>query len=187
MNLEKEIWKDVVGFEGLYKVSNLGRVKSLQRTCIGKNGVVVVTNERIKNVHDNRYGYLALPLYKNNKVYNRYVHRLVCEAFLSNPNNHPCVNHKDEDKWNNRVDNLEWCTYKYNSTYGSARERQKKTYRKNHKMMKTVYQYTLNGAFVAEYIGLREAERQTGCKSIHQNLMGLYKQAGGYRWSYVKL
>ena len=79
--MKNEIWKDVVGFEGLYQVSNLGRVKSLQRTCIGKNGVVVVTNEKIKNVHDNRHGYLALPLYKNNKAYNRYVHRLVCEAF----------------------------------------------------------------------------------------------------------
>ena len=116
-----------------------------------------------------------------------YVHRIVCDAFIPNPNNLPCVNHKDENKQNNVLDNLEWCSYSYNNSYNGLRDKIIDTYKKNHKNMKTVYQYSLDGDFISSYIGVREAERQTGCKSIHHNLSGLYKQAGGYRWSYVKL
>lgn len=134
--MTQEIWKDVVGYEGLYQVSNLGRVKSLKRTCIGKNGVIVFTDEKIKDAIDNGRGYLSVSLYKDNKQSNKYVHRLVAESFILNPYDYPCVNHKDEDKRNNKASNLEWCTYHYNNTYGSAKERFSKTYRKNAKTMK---------------------------------------------------
>lgn len=185
--MKNEIWKDVVGYEGLYQVSNLGRIKSVERIIVGKNGVTIPVKSKIKKPFDNGRGYLSVMLYKGNKGYPMYVHRIVCEAFIPNPNNLPCVNHKDENKQNNNINNLEWCTYSYNNSYNGLRERVVDTYKKNHKNMKTVYQYSLEGDFISSFIGVREAERITGCKTIHHNLTGLYKQAGGYRWSYVKL
>lgn len=108
-----EIWKDIKGYEGLYLVSNLGDVYS----CL--------SNKKLKPGSDN--GYLKVNLCKNNKVKQFTVHRLVALAFLPNENNYPCVNHKDENPSNNNVNNLEWCTYKYNNNYGSIRERISKT------------------------------------------------------------
>ena len=108
-----EIWKDIKGYEGLYLVSNLGDVYS----CL--------SNKKLKPGSDN--GYLKVNLCKNNKVKQFTVHRLVALAFLPNENNYPCVNHKDENPRNNNVNNLEWCTYKYNNNYGSIRERIIKT------------------------------------------------------------
>ena len=107
-----EEFRDIKGYEGKYQISNFGRVKSLK---YGK--------ERIRNVCKDRHGYLTINLYKEGKVKNFRVHRLVAEAFISNPNNYPCVNHKDENPTNNYVDNLERCTVKYNNTYGTAIQR----------------------------------------------------------------
>ena len=132
-----EIWKDIKGYEGLYQVSNLGRVKSLERIIINSIGKKKTVNEIIlkpiqisKNIT-----YVRVNLCKNGikKLYS--VHRLVAEAFIPNPNNLPEVNHKDENKQSNFVyinengtvdlekSNLEWCTAKYNMNYGTARER----------------------------------------------------------------
>ena len=106
-----EVWKDVVGYEGLYMVSNLGRVKSLRGN-----------KERILKGYYHR-GYRRVDLYKNGVMKHWRIHRLVAQAFIDNPNNYPVVNHRDEDKSNNRVDNLEWCTHEYNVNY--SRERKK--------------------------------------------------------------
>lgn len=111
----KEIWKDIdeikgIDYTGLYQVSNLGRVKGLKNKHILK--------QRLKN-----NGYCVLTLCKENKPKTYLVHRLVAEAFIPNPNNYPQVNHKDEDKTNNCVDNLEWCTKEYNMNYGTLIER----------------------------------------------------------------
>ena len=122
-----EEWRPVVGYEGLYEVSNTGRVRSLDRyvkTCYGSyrlhKGKVLSPGIRPD-------GYLVVSLqYRMFRV-----HRLVAEAFLPNPDNLPQVNHKDEDKSNNRVDNLEWCDSKYNNNYGTARIRAKETAIKN--------------------------------------------------------
>ena len=113
MNENKEIWKDIKGFEGHYQVSNFGRVKSIK-----------FRKERILKPANNGCGYLYVNLSKNGK-YNIYlIHRLVALIFISNPNNLPEINHRDEDKTNNKVENLEWCDRKYNMNYGTRTQRQ---------------------------------------------------------------
>ena len=105
-----EEWKNIVGYEGKYQISSLGRVKSLNYRNTGK--------EKILKQNINK-GYKEISLFngKTKKIY--LVHRLVALHYISNPNNYPCVNHKDEDKTNNTVSNLEYCTYKYNNNYGT--------------------------------------------------------------------
>ena len=109
-----EIWKDIQGYEGLYQVSNLGRVKSLNYNKTSKS--------KILSPGKNKTRYLSVCLFKNKKGKVFYVHRLVAQAFIDNPNNYPEVNHKDENPSNNHVNNLEWCTHKYNSNYGTSIE-----------------------------------------------------------------
>ena len=102
-----EIWKDVKGYESLYQVSNLGRIRSI------KNGI------KIKKQYERPNGYMQVCLCQNGKITTYKTHRLVAEAFIPNINNLPEVNHKDENKINNCVDNLEWCTSSYNKNYGT--------------------------------------------------------------------
>ena len=108
--MEKEIWKDVLHYEGLYQISNLGRVWSVYK-------------QDFKVPHTKDNGYQFVQLYKNGKMRNEHLHRLVALTFIPNPNNLPQVNHKDEDKTNNTVGNLEWCDVKYNNNYGTSQER----------------------------------------------------------------
>ena len=110
-----EIWKDIEGYEGLYQVSNLGRVKSLKASKI--------KSERIRKSYQQSSGYISIVLCKNGKVTNHKIHRLVANAFIDNPDNLPEINHKDEDKTNNCVDNLEWCDSSYNKNYGTRTEK----------------------------------------------------------------
>lgn len=107
-----EEWKDVPNYEGLYQVSNLGRIKSLR----DKNGKA---REKILKLKLSKFGYYQICLCKNGKQKWYFVHRLVALAFIPNPNNLPQINHIDENKTNNYVENLEWCTSKYNSNYGT--------------------------------------------------------------------
>lgn len=106
-----EVWKDIKGYEGFYQVSSIGRVKNIRTERILKN-----------NILDNR-GYCFVFLYKDRKREFKYIHRLVATAFLDNKYNLPCVNHIDEDPSNNNIDNLEWCTYEYNNSYGTKSNR----------------------------------------------------------------
>lgn len=169
--MKKEYWKPVVGYEGLYEVSNWGRVKSLK---FGK--------ERILKPCTNRYGYLFVKLCKDGKVKPFTVHRLVAEAFLPNPDNLPQVNHKDENKQNNIVSNLEWCSAQYNNTYGTRIERvaEKTT---NGKCSKTVLQYTLEGNFIKEWKSVAEC-RRNGFRHVDDVCRGERKSCGGYIWEY---
>ena len=110
-----EIWKDIEGYEGLYQVSNKGRIKSLNYRRTGK--------ERVLSSSPTSSGYLVVCLYKNKKPKPFLIHRLVAEAFIPNSDNLPEVNHKDENKLNNRVENLEWCDREYNINYGNRNEK----------------------------------------------------------------
>lgn len=120
--MDKEVWKDVKGYEGYYQVSNLGKVRSLDRVdTLGyhRKGKVLTDNS-------DKDGYHQVGLFQGGKGKACKVHRLVAQAFLENPDNLPQVNHKDEDKTNNVVSNLEWCTAAYNMNYGTRNERARK-------------------------------------------------------------
>lgn len=165
-----EIWRDIKDYEGLYQISNLGRVRSLDR-FIKQALQYRLLKGRVKPCNKNPNGYLKINLCKNGNSKTFLVHRLVAQAFLPNPNNLPEVNHKDENKENNYVDNLEWCTSRYNNGYSHG---------------KPVLQYTLDGQFVAEYPSAAEASRKN--KIIVQNICSccnyIIKSAGGYIWKY---
>ena len=115
----KEIWKDIEGYEGLYQVSNYGRIKSFNYRNTGK--------EKMLSLKPNKNGYIRIGLTKDGKRKMFQVHQLVAQTFLENPNNYSQINHKDENKINNNAENLEWCTPKYNSNYGTRNERASKT------------------------------------------------------------
>lgn len=117
-----EIWKDIKGFEGVYQVSNTGKVRRL----IFKNNRVVKDKVREMKPTDNGNGYLIVSLQNCNKRKNYYVHRLVAEAFCNKSNNSSVVNHKDYNKYNNTAENLEWCTQKLNVIYSSERMKHEK-------------------------------------------------------------
>jgi len=173
-----EIWKDIKGYEGLYQVSNIGRVKSLERTVPRKNGSKLPIKERILKPKANRDGYLTVVLCKGSgKRKGFLVHRLVCEAFHKNPKNKPCVNHIDENKTNNTAGNLEWCTYSENNKHGTRTAR----------TCKSVGQYTPNGELVKIWQSTREVERQLGFSNNHIGdvARGERKTAYGYVWKYV--
>lgn len=112
------VWVAINGFEGLYEISNFGRVRN-------RNGAVL--KQRIKRT--NCTCYKTVDLWKDGRYYKKYIHRLMADAFIPNPNNLPFVNHKDEDGTNNFIDNLEWCTREYNVNYGTAKERRAKKIR----------------------------------------------------------
>ena len=168
----KEIWKDKKDYEGLYMVSNWGRVKSIK---FGK--------ERILKLTKDKDGYLIVNLYKNNKSKTFKVHRLVAEAFLPNSYNLPQVNHKDENPQNNIVTNLEWCDAKYNNNYGTRNKRIGKS-NTNGKRSKPVLQYTLDGKFVREWESYRECKRN-GFNHVSECCRGKRKSCGGFIWRYI--
>lgn len=125
----EEIWKDVIGYEGLYQISNLGNVKSYTRyvnvSHRGYSGKRILHGKQLKPT--DLQGYLVVMLIKEHKYHTCRINRLVAQAFISNPDNLPCVNHKDENKHNNCVDNLEWCTRNYNDNYGTRNQKISKT------------------------------------------------------------
>ena len=155
---DEEIWKEIQGFEGEYAISNKGNVKNL------KSG-------RILGERYNSMGYKQIKL--KGKYY--LIHRLVALAFIDNPNNLPQVNHIDENKKNNNVSNLEWCTALYNINYSS------------HKYSCKINQLTLDGELVKAWESSMQINRETGYSpgNIINCCRGKYKQAYGYRWQYV--
>lgn len=121
-----EVWKDIDGYKGLYQVSNLGRVKRVSHTDTHCRQGFRVFKERLLKPYTTGKEYLTVRLSKNNKCKSFYVHRLVAEAFIPNPDNLPQINHIDENPRNNATINLEWCTQKYNCNYGNHCENMRK-------------------------------------------------------------
>lgn len=126
-----EIWKPVKDFEGYYEVSDQGRVRSVDRFVLDKGGRLQFKKGTIMKYRPDRQGYLVIALCRNRHYLHKCVHTLVAEAFIPNPDNLPQVNHKDEDKSNNVVTNLEWCTSKYNANYGNRNQKVIETNIKN--------------------------------------------------------
>lgn len=162
----KEIWKDIKNYEGLYQISNLGRVKNLERKVNDYRGEKTRTiKEKILSPFDNGNGYLAVTLVKNKKRKNYYIHRLVAFSFLSNPNHFGYVNHLDYNTKNNEVSNLEFCTQKTNVNYSAKNMKHRKNvthtntgeryicYRKN----KCVYRVIIDNKEYPSFKTLEEA------------------------------
>ena len=176
-NHPQEVWKGVVGYEELYEVSSLGRVRSLPRICRKLEGKVMKDylygGKMLKPYKDPR-GYLSVRLYRNDKTKDKKVHRLVAEAFLPNTDKTLQINHKDENKANNSVDNLEWCTGTYNRNYGSGATRNKKR----------VAQYDADGNLLAVYSSRHEAGIAVGTapENICEVAKGNRKKAKGFIW-----
>ena len=177
--MKNEEWRDVVGYEGRYQVSSMGRVKSLER----KNSYGRTVKERILKGALDKCGYLKIGLYGSTGKQKWFqVHRLVGEAFIQNPDEKPQINHINEIKTDNRACNLEWCTCKENINHGSRNERVAKA------LGKPIAQYTLDGKLVKVWPSTAEVERQTGFgqRCIWGVANGRYKQAYGYIWKYVE-
>ena len=168
-----EQWKAIAGYEGLYQVSNLGRVKSLNYNHTG--------TERIIISRKNRGGYL----YVKRKTIT--VHRLVATAFISNPHNLETINHKDEDKTNNTVSNLEWMSIKDNINYGTHNKRASETQINDKNKSKAVQMFDRQGNLLATFPSTHEAERVTGIDHSHISKCcnGKHKSTGGYIWRYI--
>ena len=179
-----EEWRACKGFEGFYEVSNEGRVRSLavynaQRKKVYKRKMPV-----LKKIETTKDGYKRVLLCHYGVHHHCSVHRLVAQAFIPNPDNLPCINHKDEQPSNNKVSNLEWCTHKYNSNYGTLPQRISKRMSENHPTAMRVCQYDMDGNFIRSFKSQREAARSLGIRgeNISRNIKGKYKHAGGYIW-----
>lgn len=183
-----EIWKSIKGYEGYYEISNFGKIRSVNRIIIDKNGRKIKLKGKIETPKICGSGYYYFRLCKNGIYESKRINILVAEAFIPNHYNLPCVNHKDENKLNNSVDNLEWCDKSYNALYGNTRNKIQETKNKNNSRgcQIPVEQYTLNGEFITYFISPIEAQKATGVQ--HSNILKVCKnerkQAGGYLWKY---
>jgi len=180
-----EKWVDISGFEGFYQVSNLGRVRSCDRYLRAAHGGKQIKKGQLIVPAIRPNGYLAVGLNRNGIHKSAYVHRLVAFAFIANPNGYNEINHKDEDKSNNRADNLEWCSHYYNINYGTTRARISKSHLEGGYGAIPVVQ-KLNGQVVAVYKSATDASKVTGiCSSaIRKCCLGRprFNTAGGYTW-----
>lgn len=167
-----EEWRDIEGYSGRYQISNLGNVRTNDFNHSGKM--------RLMRIATGTRGYKQICLTKNNKRSTKRIHRLVAEAFIPNPHNYPTVNHIDENKSNNRSDNLEWCSFEYNTKYGTRTER----------TGNPVLQMTMNGEVIGTYVSSKEAERQVGVDHTHiLNCCHGKKHcisAGGFKWKFAE-
>ena len=161
----EEVWKPVKGYEGLYEVSNLGRVKSLNYMHTGKEGI-------LKANKDND-GYLHVNLYKNNKMKSCTIHRLVAIAFVENPEGYNEVNHIDKNRENSKASDLEWCSRQYNVDYSQS---------------KAVIGINKVSGLIVEFVSAKEAARQIGID--HGNIIkcckGKRNSVGGFLWFYAE-
>lgn len=175
-NLEKEIWKDIPNYEGLYQVSNLGRIKSLERIdALGNRRKEKILKPQISN-----NGYYRVQLCKNSKVRFYLVHRLVWIAFNGQISESIQVNHINEIKTDNRLENLNLMTCKENINYGSRNERVSK------KLSKVVLQFTLDNILIKEYHNTMQVARENGFNQGHISdcCNGKRKTAHGFKWKY---
>lgn len=200
--MENEIWKSIKGYEGYYEISNLGRVKSVERRVIQGNHTRFV-KECIKKIHKGAYGYPSVTLCIGCKSRTIPIHRLLARAFIPNPENKPFIDHINTDKTDYRLENLRWVTPKENAnnalTIKHSRERvytkevsekinRTKIERRTKTAPKKVYQYTKEGVFIKEFScsNVAESETSVNASSIRDVCKGKRFSAGGFLWRYEK-
>lgn len=207
----KEIWKPIIGYEGIYECSSFGNIRSVNRTIITTSGIIRrMKGKMLLPIADNNY--MKVLLSKEGKQKLKLVHRLVAEAFIPNPDNKPEIDHINTDRTDNRVENLRWVTRKENcnnpitkekmATYGKTRVLSTETRRKistalkgrkispeaiekaRQKTMKPILQLSLNGDIIKRWDSATEAKNMLGIKTIPDCLRNKSKTAGGYIWKY---
>lgn len=188
MNIVNEIWKPIyqfrgINYQGKYEISNIGNVRSLDRIIQVDGEIHKGFNKKLKGrmlpVKIDGNGYLSAVLNSRYKSTAAQIHRLICIHFIDNPNNYPIINHKDGNKLNNSIDNLEWCTYSHNLTHA--------IHTGLHKCEKPVNQICpLTNNVLATFRSITDAERKTGIerKNISAVCRGKRPAAGGYNWEY---
>lgn len=173
------MWKDIKDYEGLYEINSSGHIRR-------KGSAKLLKQAKGKD-------YMQVSLCKCNHKVTKTVHRLVAETFLENPNELRCVNHKDENKLNNNVENLEWCSAKYNTSYGDCIQKRANSHRgKKHrysehvKCRKITQQFDNNMNLIKEFNSLTEASKSTGIaiQNISASCLGKTKESGGFIWRY---
>lgn len=182
----KEIWKDIVQYEGLYQASNLGNIRSIDRVVVSSDGIRQFRHGKTIKQRKNQKGYKIVRLSKNGEAKNKFVHILVLESFCKRPDGLNQINHKDENKENNRLDNLEYCNNVYNQNYGSCSVNKSKSTINDKQKSKQVIQFAKDGTFIKEFPSLHEVERTLGFKHGHirdacnEKLHTAY----GYKWKW---
>ena len=175
-----EEWKDIPGYEGLYQASTEGRIRSLPKPSRIRRGNKIVPFTypgKIISVSQTKKGYLMTALFKEGKLKSYTIHRLIANTFIPNPENLPQINHKNEIKNDNRVCNLEWCTNLYNRNYGTNKDNfKKKVIRVSESGEEVVYNSVTEGA---KANGMNKTSVSACCR-------GKRKQAGGYKWKFLK-
>ena len=194
-DFDGEEWRDIENYEGYYVVSNYGRIKSLHRIVERAERNFTVKERIMKASLAGPKGkmYYMVLLRKDGKYTPFKVHRLVASAFIPNTNNYPCINHKNENKYDNRKENLEWCTFSYNNTYNGLKERVRPKVLNNPKHSKVVAQYDEDMNFIRTFPSIEEAARVSGLK--HCTILKHCKDGdkawrktktqSGYRWRFV--
>ena len=185
-----EVWKDIEGYEGLYQVSSHGQVRSVECDTIRyRNGQPRPYHKRqqLRKQKISAKGYMRVGLHRDSVEKTYLVHRLVAQAFIPNPGNLPEINHKDQNPANNRADNLEWCTRKYNMNYGDLHERQVNA------VSHPIEQLTMDGQHVAYFRSAKELERLSGGKYYERDVRRVAKSKTtrhssvyGFRWRCVE-
>lgn len=176
----KELWSPVKGYETLYAISNYGRVKSIARV-VKRSTSPIKVRERILKCSLNK-GYKFVVFSRWGKLRTKYIHRLVAEAFVPNPNGFKIINHKDENKVNNIYTNLEWCSSSYNNSYNGAAVRRAILKRK------PISQYDKDGVFIRNWAHAREAAEELGIskRAIYECCKGRSRTSGGFIWKRIK-
>jgi hypothetical protein len=186
MIYENEVWKDVAGYSGLYQISNLGRVKSTEKLHRIGNGAYQPRPERIRVPRLNTDGYYKLMLSKDGVKKMYAIHRLIAMAFIPNPESKPCINHKNGVKTDNRIENLEWCTYSENNfhKYRVLGYKDVKPVGKDHWKSMPVARLNEHGETIETFDSITDAARKYGLSlgNLSRACKGIYKTSGGFKW-----
>lgn len=189
----EEKWVGIKGFEGKYQISNLGNVKSLDYTNIDKRGFAFTKKGKQLKTNINMHGYRTIGFHFNYKNCLKFIHRLIAEAFIPNPENKPCVHHIDHNKLNNSIDNLMWVSYSENIAYNYStggqigKTNMKGKFGVDNPNSKKVKQLTIDGILIKIHDGISEAAREVSGQATHivKVCRGLLNKHKGFKWSYV--